>query len=170
MFKIIADLVGSLAWPVTVLIIACTYRSEIKGILHVLPNRATKLSGLGVAVELAASQVAKDHLIEATTSDEKVKTLHDLEIAKAIAPKFDFWMSHYNHPKDQSDREGLLKWLSADRGFIFLSGNYQVFKALAEVVAKMGYDTIPAPTQGAFDLALIEAKDHEEYFKHIVNR
>jgi hypothetical protein len=164
-FKDIVDLVSALAWPATVLILAFAFRRELKAVFRAVLDRATKLSGLGVTVELAASQVQTERLSEGSPPEEKAKALRDLEVAKAIAPKFDYWMKNYNHPPGKSNRDELLDWLSADRGSRYVSRDYGIFKALAEVLAKMGYDTIPAPTEGEFSVALTEVDEREEEYR-----
>ncbi len=126
-------------------------------------ERATKVSGLGMEIELAASQVADERLIQASSPDEKAKALRDLEVAKAVARKFDYWMQHYNHPPGKSHRDELLDWLVADRGARYVSSDYGVFKTLAEVASKMGYDTVPAPSEGEFLVKIREADECEEY-------
>ena len=164
-FKDIVDLVSSLAWPAVVLILACAFRRELKAVFSAVLDRATKLSGLGVTVELAASQVQTERLSEDSLPEQKAKALRNLEVAKAIAPKFDYWMKNYNHRPGRSHRDELLDWLSADRGSKYVSRDYGIFKTLAEVLAKMGYDTIPAPSDGDFRVALAEADEREEEYR-----
>jgi len=116
-------------------------------------------------IEFAGIQVANERLTQPSTLDEKAKALRDLEVAKAVARKFDYWMRNYNHPPGKSHRDELLDWLVADRGARYVSRDYGVFKALAEVVEKMGYDTIPAPSEGEFMVKVAEADEREEYHR-----
>lgn len=162
-FKDIVDLVGALAWPVVVLTIGLAFRGEIRRLLAAMVNRATKLSGLGVTVELAATQVETERLREQSSPEEKAKALRDLEVAKSVAKKFDYWRQKYTHPEGISDRDLLLQWLGADRGARYVSGDYGIFKALAEVLAKMGYETLPPPSEGEFRIELAECEEREEY-------
>jgi hypothetical protein len=149
-FKDIVDLVDALAWPLVVLIIGLAFRGEIRRLLAALVDRATKLSGLGVTVELAASQVETERLREPSSSEEKAKALRDLEVAKAIAKKFDYWRREYSRPEGMSDRDSLLLWLGSNHGAPFVIEDYGVFKALVEVLAKMGYETVPPLSETEF--------------------
>lgn len=116
-----------------------------------------------MSVELAANQVQSEKLREHTPSDEKAKALRSLEIVKAIAPKFDYWMKNYRHPLGQTHFTRLLDWLVEDKGASYLSGDYETFKALAEVLSKMGYETMPPPSEGAFMDKIDEANEREKY-------
>lgn len=162
-FKELVELVSALAWPSVVLILALAFRREAKAVFRAVVERATKLSGLGVEVELAASQVASERLMERSSPEEKAKALRDLEVAKAVSRKFDYWMKNYNHPPGISHRDELLDWLVADRGARYISGDYGIFKALADVLSKMGYDTLPPPSEAEFRIKLTEADEREEY-------
>jgi hypothetical protein len=146
-FKDIVELVGALAWPLVVLIIGFTFRGEIRRLLATLTDKATKLSFFGVEAELAARQVETERLMEPSSAEEKAKALRDLEVAKAIAKKFDAWRREYKHPDGMSDRDSLLLWLGSNHGAPFAVHDYGIVKALAEVLAKMGYDTLPPPTE-----------------------
>lgn len=146
-FNDIVELVAALAWPLVVLIIGFTFRGEIRRLLATMAEKATKLSGLGVTVELAASQVETERLMEPSSTEEKAKALRDSEVAKAIAKKFDDWRREYKHPTDMSDRNSLLLWLGSNHGAPFAVHDYGIVKALAEVLAKMGYDTLPPPSE-----------------------
>jgi len=161
--KDIIEIVKGLAWPFVTLVILFFLRKEIRTLFRSVIDRVTKISGAGMLVELAANQVQTERLAEPTSTDEKAKSLRSLEIAKAIAPKFDYWMKHYNHPLGKTHYYRLLDWLVADRGAKYLSGDYQTFKALAQVLSKMGYDTIPVPSEGEFMVKVAEADEREEY-------
>ena len=158
-FKDLVDLVGAIAWPGVVLLLGLAFRREIRHLLNAVVERATKLSGLGVTVELAAHQVESERLSEETSPEEKAKALRDVEIARAVAPKFDYWKKKYRHPEGISDRDSLLSWLDADRGARYVSADYGVFKALAEVLAKMGYETLPPPSETEFRLKVADYED-----------
>ena len=160
-FKDLVDLIDALAWPTVVLILALGFRRQLRGFLATVIERATKVSGLGWTVEMAANQVESERLGEDSSAEDKAKALRELEVAKAAAKKFDYWMKRYSHPSDRSDRELLLDWLSADRGARYVSGDYGVFSALAEVAKKMGYDTLPPPSAGEFQIKLIEEEERE---------
>ena len=162
-FKDLVDLVSSLAWPAVVLLLGFAFRRELRALFAAVVERATKVSGLGLSVELAASQVADERLGQRSSPDEKARALRDLEVAKAVAKKFDYWMRNYNHPPGRSHRDKLLEWLVADRGARYVSGDYGIFKALAEVVARMGYDTVPPPSEGEFVVKLAETEEREEH-------
>ena len=123
------------------------------------------MSGLGMEIELAGNQVASERLNEPSSPDEKARALRDLEVAKAVARKFDYWMRNYNHPPDESHRDALLTWLVADRGARYVSRDYGIFKALAAVVSKMGYDTVPPPSEGEFRVSIAEADEREESWR-----
>jgi hypothetical protein len=71
-------------------------------------------------------------------------------------------MREYNHPPGKSDRDLLLDWLDADRGAHYVCGAYGVFKALAEVASKLGYDTMPPPSYAEFTVKSAEAADHDQ--------
>ena len=43
--------------------------------------------------------------------------------------------------------------------------DYGIFKALAEVASKMGYDTLPAPSEVEFMVKVAEADEREEYHR-----
>jgi hypothetical protein len=160
-FKDFVDLISALAWPTVALLLVLTFRREARAIFRALFERATKVSGLGMEIELAANQVANERLMQPSSPDEKAKALRDLEIAKAVARKFDYWMKNYNHPEGLSHRDSLLDWLVADRGAWYVSRDYGVFKALAEVASKMGYDTLPPPSEGEFTVKIAEAQERE---------
>ena len=157
-FKDIVELVGTLAWPLVVLIIGFAFRGEIRRLLAAMVDRATKLSGLGVTVELAASQVETERLMEPASTEEKAKALRDLEVAKAIAKRFDYWRREYKHPGGMSDRDSLLLWLGSNHGAPFVARDYGIFKALAEVLAKMGYETLPPPSEAELRNKLPESE------------
>lgn len=133
--KDIIELVKALAWPFVALVILFSLRKEVRTLFRAVIDRATKISGAGMSVELAANQVQTERLAEPTSPDEKAKSLRSLEMAKAIVPKFDYWMKHYNHPPGKTHYDELLDWLVADRGARYVSGDYQTFKALAQVLA-----------------------------------
>lgn len=164
--KDIIELIKALAWPIVALIAIFLLRKEVKLLFRAITEKATKISGGGLSVELAANQVQSEKLGEPTTPDEKAKSLRSLEIAKAIAPKFDYWMKHYKHPPE-THYERLLAWLVEDRGARYISRDYDIFKALAEVLSKMGYDTIPPPSEGEFAVKIAEADEREEYRRSI---
>jgi hypothetical protein len=158
-FKDIVDLVRALAWPSVALLLVLAFRREAKAIFRAVIERSTKVSALGVEIELAARQVVDERLMQPSSLDDKTKSLRDVEIAKAAARKFDYWMKNYNHPPDRSHRDNLLAWLVADRGARYVSRDYNVFKALAEVASKMGYDTLPAPSEAEFNFKI---QDYDE--------
>ena len=163
--KDIIDLINALAWPIVTLIIVLILRRELKSLTQVIIERATKISGGGMTVELAATQVKNQTLEDSTNPEEKAKALINLDIAKAVAPKFDYWMKRYNHPPGKTHYELLLDWLVAGRGAKYLAKDYGIFKALAEVLSKMGYDTLPSPSEGQFMMQLSESDKKEEYRK-----
>jgi hypothetical protein len=156
-FGDVVSLIAALAWPMAVIFLTLAFRREVKAFFRALGERATKLSWMGAQLELAANQVTTDRLVQPSSSDEKATALHEVEIARAVAGKFDYWMRNYNHPSAQSHREALLDWLVHDRGAQYVGRNYGVFKALAEILSKMGYDTAPPPSEGEFMAKLFEA-------------
>lgn len=162
-FKDIIELVKALIWPVVTLVIVVFLRNEVKSFIQAIITRATKISGAGMSVELAASQLQNQKLSEPTSPEEKAKALRNLEIAKSIAPKFDYWIKKYRHPEGMTHYQGLLDWLVADGGIRYVSKDYELFKALAEVLSKMDYDTIPPPSEGEFMLKVAEAEEKAEY-------
>jgi hypothetical protein len=151
-FKDLVSLVSAIAWPSVTVLMALAFRREVKGIFRAVTERANKVSGLGIQIELAGNQVTSERLLQASSPDEKAKALRDVEIAKAAAQRFDYWMKNYNHQPGLSHRDELLRWLVMDHGALYVSRDYGVFKALAEVVARMGYDTIPPPLEKEFML------------------
>ena len=162
-FKDLVELISALAWPCVVLLLVLAFRREAKAIFRAIIERATKVSGLGMEIELAANQVANERLIQPSSPDEKAKAMRDIDIAKAVVRKFDYWMKNYNHPEGLSHRQELLDWLVDDRGARYVSEDYGVFRALAEVAARMGYDTVPPPSEDEFTVKIAEATEHEEY-------
>lgn len=86
-----------------------------------------------------------------------------VDIATAIAPRFDYWMKNYNHPSGLTHNQELLNWLTHDRGARYVSRDYDIFKSLAEVLSDMGYDTMPPPSIGEFMLKIVEADERGEY-------
>ena len=86
----LADLISALAWPAVAVLLFVTCRGELKALFRVIVERATKVSGFGVEIELAANQVANERLIQSSSPDEKAKALRNLEIAKAAARRFDY--------------------------------------------------------------------------------
>lgn len=142
-------LVEALAWPIVSLVALLLLRREIRSVVDAVAARATKLTAGGVSVELAASQLQSETLMQQTTAEEKEKRLRALELAKGIATRFDTWMKRYNHP-DQTDQMHLLDWLVADKGGTYTGDDYEIFKALAEVLSQMGYRTLPPPSEGQF--------------------
>ena len=160
-FKDLVDLVSALIWPGVAVLLVLAFRREVKAILRVVVERATKLSGFGVEIELAANQVERERLIQPSTPDEKAKVLRDLEIARAAARKFDYWMKNFTQPPGLTQRNLLLSWLVSDRGSQYVSHDYGVFKTLAEVASKMGYDTLPPPPEDEFLARIAEAEKHE---------
>jgi hypothetical protein len=156
-FKDIVDLVRALAWPSVSLSLVLTFRREAKEILRAVIERGSKVSAFGVNIELAAELVASERLMQLPSPDVKTKSLRVVEIAKAAARKFDYWMMNYKHPPDRSHRENLLVWLVADNGARCVLRDYDVFKALAEVASKMGYDTLPAPSEAEFNFKIKDA-------------
>ncbi len=152
--KDVIELIKALTWPVLALIIFVFLRREIRALFQSIIKRATKLSGGGISVELAANQVKSEKILEATDAEEKSKALRNLEIATTLAPKFDYWMKNFKHPAGRTQYDALLAWLVEDRGAQYISNNYEIFKTLAEVLAKMGYGTIPAPSEDEFKEAI----------------
>jgi len=165
--KYIIELVKALVWPFIALIVLFSLRKEITTLFKAVIDRATKISGAGMSVGLAANQVQAEKLAEPTSRDEKAKALRRLEMAKAIAPKFGYWMKNYNHPPGKTHYEELLDWLVMDRSTRYVSGDYDTFNALAEVLSKMCYDTIPTPSKGQFMVKVVEADEREEYRRSI---
>jgi hypothetical protein len=153
----IIKLVEALAWPVVSLIALLLLRLEIRRVVDAVAARAIKLTAGGVSVELAAGQLQNQALSQEATEEEKIQRLRALELAKGIASRFDTWMKRYNHP-EQSDQMHLLDWLVADKGGTYTGDDYVVFKALAEVLSQMGYETLPPPTEGQF-LAKVKEND-----------
>jgi len=72
-------------------------------------------------------------------------------------------MKNYNHPGNLSHNQELLNWLTHARGAKYVSRDYSIFKSLAEVLADMGYNTMPPPTVGDFMVKMIEADEREEF-------
>jgi hypothetical protein len=159
-FKDLVELISALIWPGIALILILAFRREVKAILRVVIERATKVSGFGVEIELAANQVERERLIQPSTPDEKAKALRDLEIARAAARKFDYWMKNYTQPPGLPHRALLLLWLVSDSGSRYVSHDYGVFKTLAEVASKMGYDTLPPPSEKEFMARIAKAEKH----------
>ncbi len=143
------ELVKALAWPIVSLVVLLLLRREIRRVVDAIGARATKLTAGGVSIELAVCQLQSQVISQETTEEEKIQRLRALEITKGIAMRFDTWMKQYNHP-DQPDQLHLLEWLVADKGGTYTGVDYAVFKALAEVLSKMGYETLPAPSEGQF--------------------
>ena len=161
--KDLIELIEALAWPCSALIAILLMRKQLKILFEVIISRATKISGGGLSVDLAVNQVQSERLIESSTPEDKARDLRNLEIAKAIAPKFDYWMKNYNHPSGVTDYQELLDWLTHDKGARYVSRDYNIFTSLAEVLSKMGYDTIPAPTEGEFMVKIMKADEREEH-------
>lgn len=120
-------------------------------------DRTTKLSVFGLSVELAAGEVEKERLMEPSSIDEKARALQEVEVAKAIAWEFDNWRKEYHHPDGMADRNLLLLWLGSNHGAPFVSRNYGIFKALIEILANMGYETLPTPSEAELRNALPES-------------
>jgi hypothetical protein len=93
------------------------------------------VSCFGVEIELEANQVENERVIQSLTPDEKAKALRDLEIARAAARKFDYWMKNYTQPPSLSQRALLLLWLVSESGLRYVFQDYEVFKTLAEVAS-----------------------------------
>lgn len=145
----IAKLVNALAWPIVFIITLLVLRVEIRRVVDAISARATKLTAGSVSVELAAEELQNQALTQERTEEERIKRLRDLEVAKGIASRFDTWMKRYNHP-EQTDQMHLLDWLVADKGATYTGNDYAIFQALAEVLSKMGYQTLPSPSEGQF--------------------
>ena len=156
-FNDIVDLLNALIWPLVLVFLVLMFRRETKSVIRAVVERVTKVSAFGIEIQLAANQVASDRLGRRASPEEKAKSLRDLEIARAAAMKFDYWMKNYNHPASLSHRDAMLNWLVADRGALYVARDYGVFKALAEVVSKMGYNTDPPPSEKEFEAWLEEA-------------
>jgi hypothetical protein len=72
------------------------------------------------------------------------------EQAREAARRFDYWFKNYIHPDGLSDKQSLINWLEADRGYAHVADNYQVFLKVAELLKEQGYETQPAPTETEF--------------------
>jgi hypothetical protein len=158
-FKDIVDLIRAVAWPAVTMVLAILFRRELKNVASAVAEKATKVSALGVSVEMAAKEVKNDRLGEESPVRDKANALEAVDVAKAIVPKFDFWMKNHRLERAKPDRELLLDWIRVDpTAATYLSRDYDVFKALAEVLAKTGYNTSPLPSEAEFRVALSDAE------------
>jgi hypothetical protein len=155
-YDLIIRLLTDWAWPIVALIVFANLRGELKRLLGRIANSLSKISlPGGIALDLQnIEQVTankKRNLLSITpTAEETAKDLRTLEVAKASAEKFIYWMANYNHQRVEPHSMKLLDWLVEDRGAAYLSENYDVFKEMATILAESGYRTFPIPSEREF--------------------
>jgi hypothetical protein len=152
------------SWPIVVLIVFASLRTELQGLLRRVENSLSRLSlPGGFALDLQnieqATENQKEKLSSSTvTPEEAARNRRILEVAKSSAEKFIYWMTKYNHRNFEGDSMRLLDWLVADRGARYLSENYDVFKMMAFILAESGYHTIPVPSEDEFNQKCKESR------------
>lgn len=74
-------------------------------------------------------------------------------------------MAKYNHQRVEPHSMKLLDWLVEDRGVTYLSENYDVFKAMATILAESGYRTFSIPSESEFRQKCKESRLRDSAFR-----
>ena len=95
------------------------------------------------------------------SAEKEALALQAPDVTKALAQRVSHWITSYNH-NTSIHRELLLNWLVFDRGAKYVSKDYGVFTVLAEELSNMGYETVPPPSEGVFQLKIWEFEEREK--------